>query len=1503
MASPGYTPEKINRKKHNNHSKCLIHYDTIQYSDNLIAIDEVRYAEIVSAKECRMKLGANHLHHEQVTRVPPGYKTGLFYHRECYQNFTKARSLLRKREPLKELCPKPNITHGEETGRPRRSHEIDSAGRFPDHCWFCKGKKAKRIRTGKKDKLEPVTVVKHPSVRTTLMKAAEKRNDQTLIRCISDVDLQQKGFKRHSSCYVEYTSICYDREATKKEDPNNKVRTAIMDTVIGERKCMTIDEILDAKGEDQKNNETRRNIKRWLERNFKNEVLFLSADNKTSQIVVSQEVWDEVTSGSRSLNNSVQSCDMSVLREAASILKKIILDYTKSADDLPWPPTIESLRDRLKSTPDSLTTFLRLLLSPSDTHHITTETVNRHADSFAQDLIFSLTKGTFLTLKHTCIGLGLHSMTGMKIPIVLLSRLGHSITYDSVMEIETGQAEAGHHFDLDKMALPIQPKDASSIAPLVLWFDNFDSFVDNNTGAGSIHNTPGVAFQEETSSTMRRPSISIPKSKKRSLSDDQEGPAYKVPKINPKTNPLPIVGAVSSKQPSPKNHLLTLWKIARYQFRNDQLFSRYSGFIIKCFQMLNQPKTIMTYLPPIEKPITDYGTLLEVLRRSERLSKEANMKYTHIVMDCGAAMKMFHVIWNNVERFAKVIIHLGDFHLMQAFFGVIGLYVKGSGFEDIVYQLGLCQPGSMNAMLKGKHYNQAWLIHEMFAEAIVRLFIEIHLPSPPQKLGLIDPDNIQDILQETEVIEFLNRYEEMMNQGLHGAFGSTAQYWLQYVRMMDIMQNLHQSIQTNSFEERLNAWKDMMPFFFFFGRTHYSRYGSQYIEEMDKIDLKYPGAKEEMMTIGVSVRRNSYGIGQAIDLAGEQSFMRHSKTAGGIKSFQTRQCTVLKWVRNRAYQAEFVEQLKEMCGIEKTTQHLRKCLRPTEIVKHNGIVEKIMKTMSQQFTNPFNTSFEKEKLYNLVSGRPVSENISTSLLSATNEGTELYDKFKERLKKDGKGNFFDTLSRKKPLTFENSILRLEVKGKNKTESVKVERDILGILLTESSKNGCPVDINSALCYPLSPVPPAFCTADGGRRKTTKSDLLAVLGDMAVDENDPIECKVYMEDLAAFVRSSVSQCTTIRDMSTLLYKSKPSSCSRFYVMEDSYQNDGIKAGERKSRGQGVRYVLNNPDMKIPHDINNFLAMGENKTNLFSLIKRGIVEQTTGDDVILFSSKGKMTEIRENSQTEREDLACQHIEADFMFALYSRMETDVLIRSRSGDVDIVASLVGHQDLPDSIYVDNGTGSGRKLLQPSLCELGVEERDAIIGFHSFSGNDYIASFFRKGKKTCWKVAKRNKNFIKFFSQLGTGDVTNELLASAQEYVCALYGKPKTKQVNEARSQIFWEKYKKKKQVTELCLLPPCEENLKYHLQRSNFVARLMRSTSLRTTIDDFVDHGWTENGEPIWTNNAMPSNIQEILSESETLAKDDSEEDDLLDSVDESENLPNEDDDQDVELVDYS
>ena len=197
---------------------------------------------------------------------------------------------------------------------------------------------------------------------------------------------------------------------------------------------------------------------------------------------------------------------------------------------------MESLKERLKSTPKLLIEFFKLLLSPEDSHHITADSTERLAESFAQDLLFGITKGIFLTLKHTSIGLGLHNMVDQKLPILILSRLGQSITYYTVREIETAQAELAEQFNKDNMALPIQPKHSSSIVPTIFWWDNFDRFVDNLTGAGSIHNTPGIAFQEETDDTIKRNESSIIPLKQTSILCKEALPA-KCPKIDPKKSP------------------------------------------------------------------------------------------------------------------------------------------------------------------------------------------------------------------------------------------------------------------------------------------------------------------------------------------------------------------------------------------------------------------------------------------------------------------------------------------------------------------------------------------------------------------------------------------------------------------------------------------------------------------------------------------------------------------------------------------------------------------------------------------------------------------------------------------------------------------------------------------------------------------------------------------------------------------------------------------------------
>ena len=126
-----------------------------------------------------------------------------------------------------------------------------------------------------------------------------------------------------------------------------------------------------------------------------------------------------------------------------------------------------------------------------------------------------------------------------------------------------------------------------------------------------------------------------------------------------------------------------------------------------------------------------------------------------------------------------------------------------------------------------------------------------------------------------------------------------------------------------------------------------------------------------------------------------------------------------------------------------------------------------------------------------------------------------------------------------------------MKGKDKNEKIKLERNILGV--AELSRNGKAVDIDSALCYPFSVYPPSLCTGDGERRKTTKSALLPLLGDMTPEYvTDTTHCNVYMVDLAAFVICKVFQCKKVLDLPTLLWKNKPAQCKKLYVMEDSSQ---------------------------------------------------------------------------------------------------------------------------------------------------------------------------------------------------------------------------------------------------------------------------------------------------------------------------------------------------------------
>ena len=118
------------------------------------------------------------------------------------------------------------------------------------------------------------------------------------------------------------------------------------------------------------------------------------------------------------------------------------------------------------------------------------------------------------------------------------------------------------------------------------------------------------------------------------------------------------------------------------------------------------------------------------------------------------------------------------------------------------------------------------------------------------------------------------------------------------------------------------------------------------------------------------------------------SYMKSAKTAGEISQFAAKESTVAKWVLNRPSQARFAESLIEINGPSTTSSNSRKCLRSSEILKPEKMVDNIMNALKTQFLNPFEKDIKKSKLFNLVSGCPVDGEISESLLSLQDQGTD-----------------------------------------------------------------------------------------------------------------------------------------------------------------------------------------------------------------------------------------------------------------------------------------------------------------------------------------------------------------------------------------------------------------------------------------------------------------------------------------------------------------------------------
>ncbi len=112
-----------------------------------------------------------------------------------------------------------------------------------------------------------------------------------------------------------------------------------------------------------------------------------------------------------------------------------------------------------------------------------------------------------------------------------------------------------------------------------------------------------------------------------------------------------------------------------------------------------------------------------------------------------------------------------------------------------------------------------------------------------------------------------------------------------------------------------------------------------------------------------------------------------------------------------------------------------------------------------------------------------------------------------------------------------------------------------------------------------------------------------------------------------------------------------------------------------------------------------------------------------------------------------------------------------------------------------MEAGVNSNNNHPYINVCKLVENIGDiasSLPAIHCFSGCDYTAAFWRKGKVKFYKQAETSQEEQSLYRTLGQGpNISEDMIVSSEKIVCKAYGKPQMTSVNDARYAIFRQKY----------------------------------------------------------------------------------------------------------------
>ena len=891
------------------------------------------------------------------------------------------------------------------------------------------------------------------------------------------------------------------------------------------------------------------------------------------------------------------------------------------------------------------------------------------------------------------------------------------------------------------------------------------------------------------------------------------------------------------------------------------------------------------------------------LRFAEEATREVGQEYTITTFDLGVCMKAYPLIWKEPEMYQKHVILIGTFHLTCAHFHMIGKKMDSCGLTDVLLEAGLVGSGTVYGVLSGKNYSRAMVCHKTVLESLERLLIKRFLEHtgeskffnslPETAKGKLNEmkssstkDKLNDCIIDPDILGYIRRYCQFREEMANGEFGKTGQFWIAYMDAVWLALQLHESVKRNDFLLYAECILRMPDLFFAYSGQNYARYLTMFSVFIANIDQTHPGALELLKLGAFSVARSMVpGCRTDVDKTMEETFMKHSKSHGGasgagISGITRNNAAYQRWVLTTHERSQYLAATFAMADMHTYSSDVHRDVSKAQIKRSQHYINITMEAFSN-FLDPFDSSIDRSRLYNISSGAAVSADIETDLLTAEKQGARARSNFVELRLKKNEVDFFEPIKRINLKTMASAKKKVKLTS---SQSKVVEYKHMGNIVTKllvKSQHGT-VNIAELMKFCLTPVPYCIGTADGYLAKTNKAVGFSFITKGVMDEKLPNVGVLTIEDGNALFYYLKEIPDTFKQICEKLYN-QTKKYDDVIVSTDMYSTNSVKALERKRRGITEKLLVKGANTKKPCDWKVFLCNEENKEQLIGLMYTCWSDLVQDDRRVILIKNGEAFDIAQAENIP--DLRSNQEETDsrvVLYCIYAAEQGYQYARVRSPDSDIFWILLYHARKIDiTILFDTGHGNKKRLINITNLSKHYTEQmcEAMLALHAFTGCDSVSSFRGIGKIKPLKLLLKSPAHCDALRHLGDDwNIDDDLLSGCEKFTCALYGKCKSESVDEVRHLMLKSKCdgdisvdSLKSSTIDLARLPPSRACLREHVARTNYQTRVwkMANVAIYEIPKPWEGHGWREDGEPLWCADEMilPQKLIDVLERDAT------------------------------------